>query len=186
MSPDEWRQYLKKTLASEFERTLDERVNRYLSVDRQQFVPSYHFAPAITECFKLYRDGNFLSCVMVSQAILEALMRFVAERNGVLPGEKEQKPELAARLQAAGVVTAAFVEAVTRIHRSFRNDFHHMNPKIAKIDIALFATRNATDLAEIQNEIFGFDIRDGRIAPKQRKYWDIKPDGSVLVHVTGH
>jgi hypothetical protein len=186
MSPEEWREHVKRSLASEMERTLDERVERYLSIDRQQLVPSHHFTPAITECFKLYRDGNFLSCTMVSQAIVEALVRFVAERNGFLPADKEQKPELAARLNEAGVVTAVFVEAVTRIHRSFRNDFHHMNPQIARIDIVSLATRNAKDLAAVQNEIFGFSLQDGLLIPTQKKYWDIKPDGTVLVQMTGH
>jgi hypothetical protein len=186
MNTDEWRQFLKASLRSELERTLDERIDRYVSVNRQQFIPSHHFSPAISECLGLYRDGNFISCVMVTQAITEAIARFVAERNGITQGEKEQKQQMVGRLQQGGILTAAFEAAFTSIQRSFRNDFHHMNPTVASIDIGALATRNINDLAAIQNEIFGFSIREGRVLPNQIKYWDPKPDGTVRVHMVGH
>jgi hypothetical protein len=36
-------------------------------------------------------------------------------------------------------------------------------------------------LSTIEKEIFGYDIKDGVIAPHQTKYWDINPDGTTTV-----
>ena len=43
------------------ERTREERVDRYLEIDRQKIISEYHFARASTECIHLYRYGPFIN-----------------------------------------------------------------------------------------------------------------------------
>ena len=65
------------------ELTCEVRVDRYLEVDRQRIIGSYHFAQASTECIDLYRDGHFIATVMTTQAVNEGIIKFVAERNNI-------------------------------------------------------------------------------------------------------
>jgi hypothetical protein len=124
---------------------------------------------------------------MVAQAISEGILKLVAERNNVQRGEKEKNPALARRMEQDGIFSQAFGEAFARIQRSFRNDFHHMNPPVATVDLEAFAKRNMTDLAALEREIFEYSIGpEGTLVLKNPKYWDLQPDGSVLVDVRGH
>src|SRR5260370_35406980 len=77
------REQLKRGLLDACKGTVDARVDRYLEVSHQGIVPNHHFAPASSECVNLYRDGYFLSAVMVSQAVNEGIWKFVLERNGI-------------------------------------------------------------------------------------------------------
>ncbi len=181
---DSERQFLKQTLRSLHEQTLDERIERYVSVKQQWVTASHHFAHASSEAIDLYRDGYYTSCIMVTQAVNEGIMRFVADRNGVsqLPGE--EKHDLARRMQKAGIISQTLLDAFVRIQRSYRNDFHHMNPPIANVDLPLLAKRNVTDLAIVEREIFACDPGPcGTFVPRNPIYWDIGPDGSVPAFV---
>ena len=49
------------------------------------------------------------------------------------------------------------------------------------------AKRNITDLAALEREVFEYSIgAGGTLVPKNLKYWDLQPDGSVPVYVRGH
>jgi hypothetical protein len=48
---------LRERLRREFERTLEERIDRDLSVLRENLIPNHHFASASSECIDLFRDG---------------------------------------------------------------------------------------------------------------------------------
>jgi hypothetical protein len=72
---------VRQDLQSEFEGTIDQRVERYLEIDPQEIIGNHHFAGASSECAKLYCDGYLISAVMVSQAVNEGILRFIAERN---------------------------------------------------------------------------------------------------------
>ena len=70
--------------------------------------------------------------------------------------------------------------------RSFRNDVHHMNPPVGKIDFqtwAKLAKKNIQSLAVVEREIFDVDINNGELIPKQPKYWDINPNGTVPIYL---
>jgi hypothetical protein len=43
--------------------------------------------------------------------------------------------------------------------------------------------RNIEDIGVIEKEIFEHSFENGKIIPKQRKYWDVKADGIILVSV---
>ena len=67
----------RRDIRGEVERTIEERIERYLEIGYQRVIAGGHFAEASAECIRLYRDGYFLSAVMVSQALGEALWRFL-------------------------------------------------------------------------------------------------------------
>jgi len=185
--PDQQRDLLKRSICSELERTIDARIERYLTVNHQLLIANHHFAHASHECLLLYRDGYFTSCIMVAQAISEGILKFVAERNSVQQVEKETKQALAKRMQQSGIFSQAFVEAFGRIQGSFRNDFHHMNPPVATVDLEALAKCNITDLAFLEREVFEYRIgAGGTLVLKNVKYWDLQRDGSVAVYVRGH
>ncbi len=181
------RELLKRSIFSDLERTMEERIDRYISVKHQWLIANHHFAHAAHECLLLYRDGYFTSCIMVAQSLTDGILNFVAKRNTFQQAEKESKQALAKRMQQAGILSQAFEEAVCRIQGSFRNDFHHMNPPVATVDLEVLAKRNITDLATLEREIFEYSFgAAGTLVPKNVVYWDLLPDGSAPVFVRGH
>ena len=65
------------------EQTREARVERLLEIDKQGIIENQHFARASAECIDLYRDGHFIATVMVTQAVNEGIIKFVAERNQI-------------------------------------------------------------------------------------------------------
>ena len=129
--------------------------------------------------------AHFLSTVMVSQAVAEGIFRFVRERNG-RTGEDGDRPTVAGRLMGDGVISEACSTAFVQIWRSFRNDVHHMNPKVATISFPDLAKRNIDDLAIIEREVFAYEVGNGKLIPAQPLYWDLNPDGTAPVFLRMH
>jgi len=179
---DDRREFRKHVLRSVFEQSLDERVDRYLSVSHQWVTGDSHFALASAECIELYQDGYFTSCIMVSQSVGEGILKFVALRNGIEPSNYKSRQELATYLVQSRVISQDFADAFIRIWESYRNDFHHMNPPVSGVPLEATAMSNVLDLSVIEREIF--ECRpgpNGSIVPVNRIYWDVAPDGSVPV-----
>ena len=170
---------LRKSLRSSLEQTIDQRINRYLEIEHQGVIGNHYFAEASSECIDLYRDGYFISAVMVSHAVNEGIIKFVAERNAVKKNRKHS--DLIDFFKQNGVISAQCAQASERIWRSFRNDVHHMNPKVSSIPFRDLAKRNLQDLATIEKELFGVNFKNGKLVPRQPQYWDIKSDGTVPV-----
>lgn len=168
------RHQIKEMLCQMHEQTIDERVNRYLEVSHQRIIANHHFAAASTECLDLYRDGYFLSTVMVTQAVAEGIFRFIVERNDFAQDGK--LPDMAKCLVDRQIITQQCVDAFNRIRKSFRNDVHHMNPKVAQIPFPNIAKRNIADLVSIEQEIFAFRNNNGKIVPEHPEYWDAQQD----------
>jgi hypothetical protein len=198
------REQLKSELRQIAEQTLDARVDRYLEIDHHGITGAHHFAPASAECIDLYRDAYFMSAVMVSQSVNESIIRFVAERNGISRHQAPPEGVLSRILRAVslgrwassrtkkvsdlvdeccreGVLTNNSGAASKRIIGSFRADVHHLNPKVASIDLAALAKRNLQDLAVIEKDIFGVNFKDDLLDPHHPQYWDVRPDGTVGV-----
>jgi hypothetical protein len=175
-SPDiDQRAYLRDELRRIDEQTLDQRVDRYLEIDCQRIIGGHYFAEASSECISLYRDGHFISAVMLSQAVNERILKFVAERNAITAiGHDELMKCLAGKLADKPIVPREWMDASERIWGSFRNDVHHMNPKVVEVPFQCLAKRNLQDLAVIETEIFGIDSRN---KPKHPQYWDIQENG---------
>ncbi len=178
------REYVANILRMEFEQMLEGRIDRYLSIDHQPVIADHHFSRGSAECINLFRDGYFTACICLTQSVAEGIVKFLQEKNGVSQVKKESKEALAARMHDAGIVSAHFVDALRRIYRSFRDDFHHMNPKVAEIELEPLASRNIIDLATIEREIFAFSMTgEGRVRPGQPRYWDVDPNGFVPAYV---
>lgn len=167
-----------QSLQAELESTIEKKVERYLEIDHQGIIGNHHFARASSECIDLYRDGYFISAVMVSQAVNEGIIKFIAEKNGIThEGFSERIKEFVSR----GIISSECATATTKIWRSFRNDVHHMNPKVDSIPFQELAKSNLQNLAVIEKEIFGADFKDGKLVPHQAQYWDIGNDGTAPV-----
>ena len=166
------------------EYTREARVDRYLEVDRQRIIGSHHFARASTECIDLYRDGHFIATVMATQAVNEGIIKFVAEQNNI---KYENMPlsDLLKDLALQSIFSQDCFEASDQIRRSFRNDIHHMNPPVAKIDFPKLAKKNIHNLAVVEREIWATNFNDGKMIPIYPKYWDINSDGTVTVNLRG-
>jgi hypothetical protein len=112
---DQQRESLKRSLQSELDQTIEVRIDRCLSINHLAIVGHHHFAHASHECLLLYRDGYFTSCIMVTQALAEGIIMFVAERNGIRQAHEEKKQGMAARMEQLGLISKDFVEAFNRI-----------------------------------------------------------------------
>jgi len=175
------RRLLKGGLLAELEQTVDQRLDRYMEIDHQGIIGNHHFATASSECINLYRDGYYISAVMVSQAVNEGIVKFVAERNGIK--EKRELRDLMEEFVHRGIMTPECAQASKKIWGSFRNDVHHMNPKVVSIPFQKLAKRNLQDLATVEKEIFGADFSDGKLVPHHPEYWDVQKDGRVPVYL---
>lgn len=174
------RAQLLNDLRQTYEQSLDERITRFLEINHQGIIGDHYFSAASSECILLYRDGHFISAVMASQAVNEGIVKFIADRNNI-PREKHDK--LIETLKNKGMISGEFAAASTGIWNSHRNDVHHMNPKVSKIPFQKLAKKNLKSLAIIENEIFGVACKEGKLFPKQPKYWEIQKDGTVPVYL---
>ena len=161
------------------ELTREERVDRYLEIDRQKIIGEHHFARASTECINLYRDGHFISTVMTTQAVNEGILKFVADRNNI---QNMPRDDLLTTLLSKGIFSKNYYDASKQIMKSFRNDVHHMNSPVTTIDFPKLAKKNIQNLAVIERELWSAAIIGGKLRPFQPKYWDINPDGTVPIH----
>lgn len=172
------RAHLRDELRQVDEQSLDARVNRYLEIDHAGIIGNHYFAAASSECINLYRDGHFIATVMATQAVNEGILKFLKERNGLCCHKHE---DLMRSLRQKDIITQTCADASEQIWASFRNDVHHMNPKVSTIPFPTLAKKNLQSLAVVEGEVFGVDIVDGKLHPKQPKYWDIQSDGTVPV-----
>ena len=164
------------------EQTREARVDRLLEIDKQGIIGNQHFARASAECIDLYSDGHFIATVMVTQAVNEGIIKFVADRNHI-DYENMKREDLLPILVSNGILSQGCSNASEQIMGSFRNDVHHMNPPVATIDFPKLAKKNIQNLAIVEREIWDTNFNDGKLVPIQPKYWDINSDGTVPVYL---
>jgi len=120
---------------------------------------------------------------MMSHAINEGIIKFIAERNPINRqkenGDTKTIEELINEFKEKKIISNECAESSLKIWKSFRADIHHMNPTIMEIPFKELALQNMKDLAVIEKEIFGFDINNGAIVPHQPKYWNINKNGMI-------
>lgn len=170
------RAQLRDELRQADEQSLDARVDRCLEVNHAGIIGNHYFAAASSECINLYRDGHFIAAVMATQALNEGILKFLKERNGLCCANHD---DLMKTLRQRDIMTQKCVEVAEKIWKSFRNGVHHMSPRVSTISFPKLTRTNLQSLAVVEGEIFGVDIVDGKLRPKQPKYWDIQSDGSV-------
>lgn len=180
------KQRIKEALISEFNTSIEEQVCRYIEIGHQWIIGNHHFAAASAECINLYRDGHFIAAVMMSHSISEGIIVFVANRVGLnenkSDGGAKSIEDLISELERNKTISRNCADAARGIYGSYRNDVHHMNPKVSGIDFPLLARENIKRLAVIEGEIFGADITsDGKLKPRTTRFWDLNADGTVSV-----
>lgn len=159
------------SIKQEFEQTLPSRVERYLKVKQPIMVPYTEFAPASAECALLFRDGHYYGCISLSQAVVEAITRFLCRRNGWNPKKKfEQNVE---KLKARRFISEETYDKFVKIWKD-RNDYHHLNPsiEIERQNLESLACEKVVLLKEIEMDIFRFTTDNGAIKPEKKKYWN--------------
>ena len=158
------------SIRQEFEQTLSDRAARYLQVKPHGIVSYEHFSAASAECSLLFRDGHFYGCIAITQAVAEALVRFLCQRNSWKPAKEFGKN--VEKLSGRKFISHELKTSLLRIWEK-RDDYHHLNPKVETDRRALeqLAMEKARLLVKVESEIFGFTVVDGQIIPKQPKYW---------------
>ena len=149
---------LKEDLKSECLGSIDAKIDRWLEIEHQKIIGGQHFASASSECIKLYRDGYFIGTVMMSHAINEGIIKFVAERNNIDRQKADNATktivELIVELQGNSLISTHCKDASLAIWHSYRNDIHHMTPSVSNISFQQLAKLNIKRLAAIENELY--------------------------------
>lgn len=177
-------QQVKEAIISDFNSSVDQRVDRYIEIGHQWIIGNHHFAAASAECINLYRDGHFIAAVMMSHSINEGIIVFIAGRIGLNKnkgdGGAKSIEDLINELEQNRTISKSCADSARGIYGSYRNDVHHMNPKVSGIDFPSLARDNLRRLAVIEGEIFGADITpDGKLKPRMPRFWDLNADGTV-------
>ncbi len=174
------RQQLADSLEQDFLATLNERISRYQELDFIKITPNAHFASVSAECILLYRDGHFLACIALCQAVAEAIVRLMCERSNFtsISNDYENNVENLHKRKIEPDCNTLFKE----IWKG-RNDYHHLNPEIPieRNKLQDIAKSKILTLHKIESTVFEFVwTKDGAISPRYLKYWDMK-DGLLNV-----
>ena len=165
-------------LRRKFESDLESRVRRTQTLNYQRVIGGHYFAAASSQCLELYRDGYMLGCIMCSQALLETVLKFIAQRNRMV--YKKEVEELIADLETKKILNEKALNAAKLAWRH-RNDFHHLNPGVSAIHLETKAKACVDAMCALEDEIFGASFVDGALSPKNAIYWDIQTDGTVPI-----
>ena len=158
------------SLRQEFEQTLPQRLTRWLQVKPHDLIPATHFAAASSECGKLFRDGHFYGCIALTQAVAEALVRFMCQRNSWRPGKQFEKN--VETLSKRKVIKGELKKSLLKIWEQ-RNDYHHLNQSVERDrgELEKLAKRKCDLLLQAEQQVFAFTVCSGKIVPKCPKYW---------------
>jgi len=167
-------------IKQEFEQTLSSRVERYLKVKPHGVIPWTEFAPVSAECALLFRDGHYYGSVALSQAVAEAIVKFLCSKNGWTPDKSFEKN--VRKLETRQFISIILREKLLRLWEK-RDDYHHLNRSIEtdRQKLETLAYEKVLLLKEIESEVFAFSFVDGKLVPKCRKYWALQEDRTVPV-----
>ncbi|OHB55074.1 MAG: hypothetical protein A2173_07910 [Planctomycetes bacterium RBG_13_44_8b] len=115
---------------------------------------------------------------MVTQAVNEGILKLVADRNSI---SVKNHSDIMKELIGKNIISKECAEASERIWNSYRNDIHHMNPTVTHIPFRDLAKQNIQDIATIEKDIFEVSFENGKLVPKQPKYWDVQKDATVPI-----
>lgn len=174
---------IKENIESQCKGSIEDKISRYLEIEHQGIIGGHYFAKVSSECIYLYRDGYFIAAVMMSHAINEGIIKFIAERNNIerqkKDGDTKTIKKLIDEFKAKNIISENCADASTKIWKSFRADIHHMNPKVKEIPFQKLARQNLICLSTIEKEIFGHHYSNGAMILHQPKYWDFNEDGTT-------
>jgi hypothetical protein len=179
-------QQVEESIREEVLRTLSERAARFLQVRGRQLVPDAPFAAPAAECARQFRDGHYYGCIALAQGVMEAIVRHVWQVK--LARKKSQEGAFEKNLEALHkkkFITDEWKERLGRMWAE-RHTFHHLRPSVEQDQRRLEETarRNLKLLNELEDEFFGYSVRDGFIIPDHPEYWSIR-EGEMPVFVRG-
>ena len=172
------RKRLEETMQGYFLATLNERISRYQELDFIKLTPNTHFAFVSVECINLYRDGYFLACIALCQAVAEAIVRLMCERSkfNSISQDYEVNIENLHKRKIRPDCNDLFKE----IWKD-RNNYHHLNPTIPteKSKLQDIAKSKIIVFHKIEAKVFEFNIINGAVSPMYTKYWDFNENGML-------
>ena len=162
--------------------TIDERILRYQELDFVKLTPNTHFAFVSVECINLYRDGYFLACIALCQAVAEAIVRLMCERSkfSSISNDYEKNIE---NLHKRSIQPDCY-ELFKHVWED-RHDYHHLKPTIPteKSKLQDIAKSKIITLHKIESKVFDFTIVGGAVSPRYPKYWDFNENGLLDVYL---
>jgi len=169
---------LEENLRSEFEATIKDRVGRYLEVKPHEIIPNTHFSQVSTQISALFRDGQFYGCIALSQAVGEALVRYMCQKNKFKPAKTFENN--LDKLYKRRFLSTTVKDQLTELWNG-RDDYHHLNSNILQDRYKLqdLAREKAHLLTEIEKSVFEYTVNMGKLAPKHPQYWDIDSQSQV-------
>ena len=146
---------LEDSLRQEFEQTIKVRIRRYSAVKPHGIIPNAKFAVVFSECSLLFRDGHFYGCIALSQAVAEALVKYICERNGW--SQANNYEENVHTLNKRGFISEQLSDRLLQIWQR-RDTYHHLNNSIATEigKLEQIAQEKAKLIALIEEEVFSF------------------------------
>jgi hypothetical protein len=180
------RRRIEDSIKNEVLRTLSDRADRFLQVRGTVLVPDGPFAAPSVECAEQFRDGHYFGCIALSQAVLEAVIRHVWQVK--LNKKPNQEGSFDKNLEALYKEKFISDDWKTKLDQMWaeRHSFHHLRPSVESDQQKLEATaRNTLKLLnDLEQEFFGFTLREGMVVPDHPEYWSIKV-GESLVFMRG-
>ncbi len=167
------RAQLEYDLKTEFLGTVSERATRYLELDFIKITPNAHFASISAECIRLYRDGYFFACIALCQAVAEALVHFICERNGRGSNRFVRFETNIRKLRGlTDKIPPDWIERLERVWEG-RNEYHHINPEAPteKDKLREIAKGKIVALLDVEAKVFAFEVVGGAIKRTHSEYW---------------
>lgn len=168
------------SIKQEIEQTLSLRAQRYLKVKPHGIVPYTQFASVSAECILLFRDGHYYGCITLTQSVAEAIVRFLCQKNSWKP-EKNFENNIN-KLLNRKFISEKLKNKFLKIWES-RDDYHHLNTNIEaqRTKLEEISYEKVLLLKEIESEIFKFSLKDGKLIPENKKYWELQENGTIPV-----
>jgi hypothetical protein len=116
----------------------------------------------------------------LTQAVAEALARFLCTKNGWKPAKVFETN--IDKLQKREFISQDIKKKFLNLWQN-RDDYHHLNPEIETNlkELEKIAFDKIICLKDIESEIFAFSIDEGKLIPKYPKYGSVGNDS--IAHV---
>ena len=145
-------------LRQEYQHDIERRAKRYLLVRPHKIIPFTHFAAVSTEVSKLFRDGHFYGAIALTQAVSEALVRFMCECNS-FRAAKDYEKNVSALLKR-NLITEGLKDKLLDLWNN-RHDYHHLKSSIEqdRQKLESLALDKIKLLNEIESKVFAFTFK---------------------------
>ena len=173
---------IQKDLIQEYQQNIEQRAKRYLSVRPHEIIPLTHFAAVSAEVHKLFRDGHFYGAIALTQAVSEALLRFMCKCNSFRSEKNHEKN--VDKLFQRKFIDKELKDKLLELWNS-RHDYHHLNYSIEqdRQKLESLAQEKIIFLNEIESIVFAFTLNSGAIDPQHPKYWPDIKKGKLPVYL---